>query len=119
MKRKLLLVLCMVMPYFLIASDMQDDVDGSSFTYQATYLSDSMEKGENNTELLPKKSVLTSMKEKLPTLALTDEHKRVMHNASLILADLGITFGNVVGRLVLMGFFTHKSFKNLRKLLNE
>lgn len=59
------------------------------------------------------------MQEKLPTVTLSDEHKLALHNASIILAELCTTFGNVVGRLLLMGFFTHKSFKNLRNLLNE
>ncbi len=94
MKKKIL-VLYIVMPYSLVAFD------------------------SDATELLPKRSMLTSIREKSPTITLTDDHKRAMHNAGTILTELCTTFGNVVGRLLLMGFFTHKSFNNLCRLLNE
>ena len=117
MKIKLLIVICIVMPYFIIASDVED----ASSRYQKSYLLKGSEEDigkDIDPSELEKKSVLTSMQEKVPTITLTDEHKLALHNASIILAGLCTTFGNAVGRLLLMGFFTHKSFKNLRKLLN-
>ncbi len=105
MKIQLLIVMSVVIPTFLVASDIESDSPDEKETVEQ--------------DTLLQKSMFTSVHEKLQTPSLTDEHRLALHNASIILAGLCTTFGNAIGRLLLMGFFTHKSFKNLRKLLNE
>ncbi len=77
------------------------------------------EVGEQSSDPLVPEGMFSTMGEKLPTFSLSDQQQLALRKASLIGAGLLTMGGNAVGRLILMGFFTHKAFKNMRKLCNE